>query len=207
MADITIIDYGMGNIKSVQHAFISRGFTVQVTGDRRLVEEAKSLVLPGVGAFGKAVVNLEEKGLAAVIKQKIAVGTPFLGICLGLQLLYEGSEEAPGVKGLAVFKGGAVRFRGSVKVPLIGWNRITFVKKSPLLRGVANESFFYFVHSYYIKTEQPDEIIAVAAHGGAFPAIVGRDNVFGIQFHPEKSSRDGLKIINNFGKLVKSQWK
>ncbi len=203
MADITIIDYGMGNLKSVAHAFSSCGYTSLVTQDKKKIKEAKGLILPGVGAFGRASQNLRQLELFDTIKEKINEGTPFLGICLGLQLLFAESEETEGAKGLSIFPGKVVKFRGDFKIPLIGWNRLKIVQSNPLLRGVAEGTFFYFVHSYYASLKDNNHVLGTSFYGVDFPAMVGKGNCYALQFHPEKSSFEGLKIINNFGKLVK----
>ena len=204
---ITVIDYGMGNIKSVRHAFVTQGYTVEVTGNPGRLEKAKGLVLPGVGAFGEAVYNLNRQGALGIIREKVLSGTPFLGICLGMQLIFEKSEEAPGVKGLSLLKGSVVRFRGNFKVPLIGWNRVFLKRKCRLFEGIGDGSFFYFVHSYFVKPAFLGDVAAYSNHGNPFPAAVVKKNFFGLQFHPEKSSGEGLKIIDNFGKLVREQWR
>ncbi len=202
MAAIVIVDYGMGNLKSVQNAFAQQGFEARVCSRPRDVEEAGGLVLPGVGAFGRAMANLEERGLTSPLRERVLAGTPFLGICLGLQLLFEASEEAPGTRGLSLLPGKVVRFRGNFKIPLIGWNRLSVCRDNPLFRGLGAEAYFYFVHSYYAKPREREDILALSSYGREFPAVVGRQNFYGLQFHPEKSSREGLKIIGNFGRLV-----
>ena len=203
MSDIVIIDYGMGNLRSVQHAFSNQGYATQITDDREKIRNAAGLVLPGVGAFGRAMDNLNRLGLADILRERLREGIPFLGICLGLQLLFEASEEAPGVKGLSVFEGGVERFVGDFKIPSIGWNNLAVKRANPLLVGVDDKTFFYFVHSYFVRPKQKDSVLAVSSYGVEFPAMVGSDRCFGLQFHPEKSSLEGLKIIGNFGKMVR----
>ncbi len=207
MTEITILDYGMGNLKSVEHAFACQGYKTCVTSEKRLIEKAHGLVLPGVGAFGRAMANLHELDLVHSLRQKISIGTPFLGICLGLQLLFENSEEAGTTEGLSLFKGKVVRFQGNIKIPLIGWNQLQLKKEIPLLEGIGNNTFFYFVHSYYAQAKDYADIVATSYYGSEFPAVVRRGSCYGVQFHPEKSSREGLKIINNFGKLVREKCK
>lgn len=202
MAGIVIIDYGMGNLKSVSHAFARQGFAARVSSLPKDVEAASGLILPGVGAFGRAMENLDKRGLVPILRQRVLAGTPFLGICLGLQLLFEGSQEAPGVPGLSLLPGRVVRFQGDFKIPLIGWNRLVLLRDNPLFRGMRPEAYFYFVHSYYAEAQNPEDVLAFSHYGRDFPAMVGRETFFGLQFHPEKSSREGLKIIGNFGKLV-----
>jgi glutamine amidotransferase len=199
---IAIIDYGMGNLRSVQRAFEHVGAGVTVTAHRGTIESASAVVLPGVGAFGKAMSNLERAGLTDVIRQVIAQGRPFLGICLGLQLLFEESEEMGQHKGLGVFGGKVKRFEVDLKVPQIGWNQIHIQRTSPLLEGVADGSYAYFVHSYYVAPAAPEIVLATTDYEIDYASIVGQDNVFGIQFHPEKSQAVGLRILRNFMELV-----
>ena len=199
---IVIVDYGMGNLKSVGHAFARQGFAARVSSRPRDVETAQGLVLPGVGAFGRAMENLQARGLARLLQRKVREGTPFLGICLGLQLLFEASEEAPGVPGLGLLPGRVVRFQGNFKIPLIGWNQLRLCRENPLFRDMEPQAYFYFVHSYYAVPAVEEDVLALSHYGREFPALVGRGNFFGLQFHPEKSSREGLKIIENFGRLV-----
>lgn len=207
MAEITIVDYGTGNLKSVEHAFTSQGYKTCVTSEKRLIEKAHGLVLPGVGAFGRAMANLHELDLVHSLRQKIALGTPFLGICLGLQLLFENSEEAGKTEGLSLFKGKVVRFQGNLKIPLIGWNQLQLKKEIPLFKGIEDNTFFYFVHSYYAQAKDYADIVATSYYGSEFPAVVRRGNCYGVQFHPEKSSQEGLQVIDNFGKLVREKCK
>ena len=199
---IAIIDYGVGNLRSVQRAFEYVGAEAVVTAHRATIESASAVVLPGVGAFGKAMSNLERAGLTDVIRQVIARGTPFLGICLGLQLLFEQSDEMGQHRGLSVFAGQVKRFEVGLKVPQIGWNQIRIQRASPLLEGVADGSYAYFVHSYYIAPANPKIVLASTDYEIDYASIVGQDNVFGIQFHPEKSQAVGLRILRNFTALV-----
>jgi glutamine amidotransferase len=204
---IAIIDYGVGNLRSVQRAFEHVEAEAVVTAQRETIESASAVVLPGVGAFGKAMSNLDRAGLTDVIRQVIAQGRPFLGICLGLQLLFEESEEMGQHKGLGVFGGRVRRFevggrRHGYKVPQIGWNQIHIQRASPLLEGVADGSYAYFVHSYYVAPADPEIVLATTDYEIDYASIVGRDNVFGIQFHPEKSQAVGLKILRNFTESV-----
>lgn len=202
---IAIVDYGMGNLRSVSKAFDSQGYSVTVTRDPAQISSANGLVLPGVGAFGNCVRNLTEYGLTEPIKDYIDSGRPFLGICLGLQVLFEESEEAPGVKGLGLIKGKVVRFpdfkKEGLKVPHMGWNQITIKKDVPILSGVPQNSWFYFVHSYYPSPEDESVIAVKVDYGLEFTAAVAKDNIFASQFHPEKSSDLGLRILRNFAAL------
>lgn len=202
---IAIIDYGMGNLRSVQRAFEYVGAEAIVTTDRATIESASAVVLPGVGAFGKAMSNLEQAGLTDVIRQVIAEERPFLGICLGLQLLFEESDEMGQHRGLGVFGGQVKRFEVGLKVPQIGWNQIHAQRASPLLESVADGSYAYFVHSYYVAPADPEIVLATTDYEIDYASIVGQGNVFGIQFHPEKSQAVGLRILRNFTALVESK--
>lgn len=197
---ITIVDYGMGNLRSVSRAFENQGYEVEVTSDREKISVAGGLVLPGVGHFGACVKNLQQLGLTDLIDSHIKSGKPFLGICLGLQVLFEQSEESPGYPGLGVFKGRVVRFPRSrdLKVPHMGWNQIHFENGSPILKGIPDGSWFYFVHSYYVEPAEEGIRNITTDYGVTFTAAVERDNVFACQFHPEKSSELGLRILKNF---------
>jgi len=203
---IAIVDYGMGNLRSVDKAFLSQGIGASVTRDPDEISRADGLVLPGVGAFGDCMKNLAEYGLVGPIKKHINSGKPFLGICLGLQLLFEGSEESPDVPGLGVLEGSVVRFTPSederLKVPHMGWNRISIKKEGPMLAGIPDGSWFYFVHSYYPAPKDAGVIAVTSSYGVEFTAAVARDNLFACQFHPEKSSADGLRILRNFAALA-----
>jgi glutamine amidotransferase len=199
---IAIVDYGVGNLRSVQRAFEYVGTEVTVTAHRGTIESALAVVLPGVGAFGEAMSNLERAGLTDVIRQVIVQGRLFLGICLGLQLLFEESEEMGQHRGLGVFGGQVKRFEVGLKVPQIGWNQIHIQRASPLLEGVADGSYAYFVHSYYVAPADPEIVLATTDYEIDYASIVGQGNVFGIQFHPEKSQAVGLRILRNFTALV-----
>lgn len=201
---IAIIDYDAGNIKSVEKALLLLGEETVVTRDRDALLEAEKVILPGVGAFGDAMERLQEYGLVNVIKEIVQRGTPFLGICLGLQLLFESSQESPGVEGLGLLKGKILRIPEGVnedgaplKIPHIGWNSLTFPKRGRLFHGLPEESYVYFVHSYYLKAQE-DIVTARAAYGVSMDASVEKGNLFACQFHPEKSSETGLHILKNF---------
>jgi len=202
MRNIAIIDYGMGNLHSAAKAFEQIGAKVTVTRDPELVRRADQVVLPGVGAFGDCMKNLNERELAPVIHEVIAAGKPFLGICVGLQLLFEGSEEDPGVSGLGVFKGRVRKIVApGLKIPHMGWNNLAFRSDSPLFSGLTANSFVYFVHSFHAVPEDSMIITATADYGGAVTASVGQGLVQAVQFHPEKSSSVGLKILANFKEM------
>jgi len=201
---IAIIDYGMGNLRSVQKGFEKAGWTARITADPAEASRAAGLVLPGVGAFADAMAELKRSGFDQVIREAAAAGKPILGICLGMQLLFASSEENGIFPGLDLLPGRIARFRlpEGWKVPHMGWNQIQPQTDSPLLQGVAGGSYFYFVHSYYLLPEDLSVVLAVSDYGVRFPAVAGRGKVFGIQFHPEKSSDQGLMILKNFGELV-----
>jgi len=199
---IAIIDYGMGNLRSVQKGFERVGYEALVTDEPGKLAEATALVLPGVGAFSAAMERLREAGLVEAIKQEIDSGKPYLGICLGLQLLFTESEEGGYHSGLGVIEGKVVRFPTGLKVPHIGWNQIEIKKKAPVLEGIEDGDFFYFVHSYYASPVDQSNIAATTDYGVDFTSIIWKDNIFALQCHPEKSQKLGLKILSNFGKLV-----
>jgi imidazole glycerol-phosphate synthase subunit HisH len=193
----------MGNLRSVQKAFERVGATAIITTDPEVIETASAAVLPGVGAFGDAMANLHATGLTSAIHRIIDKGRPFLGICLGQQLLFESSEEMGQYAGLGVFKGRVVRFPNTeFKVPHVGWNEIHIQKASPILNGVADGSFAYFVHSFLTIPDDPTTILAKTDYGFDFASVIGHGHVFGIQFHPEKSQVIGLRILQNFAALA-----
>lgn len=203
---ISIVDYGMGNLRSVSKAFETQGFAVSITSSPDDINKANGLVLPGVGAFGECMANLKRLGLVEPIKDYINSGRPFLGICLGFQILFEESEESPGVKGLGLFKGRVVRFpdfgEKRIKVPQMGWNTINFDSSSHVLNNIPEGTWFYFVHSYYVDPENNGLSIITSNYGIEFTAAVEKENIFACQFHPEKSGRYGLDLVKNFAKLT-----
>ena len=201
---IAIVDYGMGNLRSVHKGFERVGFPAVVTQDPRLIRKASGLVVPGVGAFKKAMENLTELGLVEPVKEFIEAGRPFLGICLGLQLLFSESEEFGVHKGLDVLPGRVVRFpsaNGSnrLKVPHMGWNGVTVQRAAPPLQGIASGEHFYFVHSYCVEPRDRAVVATMTDYGAPFVSSVWKDNIFACQFHPEKSQAAGLTIVKNFG--------
>lgn len=201
---ISIIDYGSGNLKSIRNGFQKIDADVLITQDKKELEKADALVLPGVGAFGTAMENLRK--YEDTIHKHIQEEKPFLGICLGLQVLFSKSEENPGVKGLDVFPGQVVRFPETLrninlKIPHMGWNNLNIQRKSPLLDGIGSD-YMYFVHSYYVQPDDDEVVVATVDYGIDIPAVVAQDNVFATQFHPEKSGDLGLKILKNFLKRV-----
>jgi imidazole glycerol-phosphate synthase subunit HisH len=205
VALIGIIDYGMGNLRSVEKAFAFLGHDAFVSPDAGKLLSAPGLVLPGVGAFGDAMHELEQRQLVEPIKQWVRAGRPFLGICLGCQLLLDRSEESPGIDGLGIIPGEVVRFPDNVKIPHMGWNDVAFRQDHPILRGVNEGSFFYFVHSYYLRPRSDEEILMVTEYGSTFVSSVASGNLVAFQFHPEKSSQDGLRLLENFAAMCKSE--
>ena len=202
MMKIAIIDYGMGNLHSAAKALEKVGAQVKVTSDPELVRQADKVILPGVGAFGDCMKNLNERELAPVIHEVIAAGKPFLGICVGLQLLFEGSEEDPGVAGLGIFKGMVRKIAApGLKIPHMGWNNLEYRTSSSLFQGLPPAAYVYFVHSYHAVPTDESCITAVTDYGGQVTAAVGRGLVQAVQFHPEKSSAVGLKILANFKEM------
>jgi glutamine amidotransferase len=203
---VAIVDYGMGNLRSVQKALEKVGADAQVTNAPNDLEKADAVVLPGVGAFGEAVKRLKAQGLWQPLLKTLESNKPFLGICLGYQLLFDRSEEAPGIKGLGFFKGPVVRFKKKSikKVPHMGWNtlRTGKHKQSPFLKGVKPGDFFYFVHSYYPAPQERSVVSSTTDYGASFASAVSRDNLFACQFHPEKSGDQGQQILKNFIRQV-----
>ena len=202
---IAIIDYGAGNLRSVELAFRRIGVQARATGDGEAIRAASGAVLPGVGAFADAMGALEKRGLVPVIRDYAASGRPLLGICLGMQALLDGSEEGPGVPGLGLIPGRVARLpeRG-LKIPHIGWNSLRAAKKSLLLAGLPEEPYAYFVHSYACRAERPEDVLAVTEYGVPFHSAVRRGNVMGVQFHPEKSGRHGEQMLRNFAAMAES---
>ena len=203
---IAIIDYDAGNIRSVEKAFVSLGQEVTVTRDAGVLRSADKVVLPGVGNFGDCMQNLEKFGLVPVIREIASSGKPFLGICVGLQLLFDESEESPGVKGLGILKGRILRIPDGEnrKIPHMGWNSIHLVRQNGtgrLFRGIPEQSYVYFVHSYYLKAADESIVTATTEYSVTIHASVEKGNVFATQFHPEKSSDTGLAILRNFAGL------
>jgi glutamine amidotransferase len=197
---ITIIDCGISNLRSVQKAFEKVGVSTEISKDASVIEGAEKLVLPGVGAFGQGMENLEKNLLVEPILRHVKNGKPIIGICLGMQLLFSESEELGHHRGLSLLKGRLKRFPSTVKVPHVGWNQAHPRKSSPLLRGINGGSYFYFVHSYYLVPDE-DVTLTTTDYGIEFPSSIEKDNIFGIQFHPEKSQENGLTILKNFADL------
>ncbi|PIQ87276.1 MAG: imidazole glycerol phosphate synthase subunit HisH [Candidatus Omnitrophica bacterium CG11_big_fil_rev_8_21_14_0_20_45_26] len=197
---IVVIDYGMGNLRSVGKAIETLGGKVCISDKPTVIEHAQKLVLPGVGSFGHAMRELRSRGLVKPIQKAIAAKKPFLGICLGLQLLFESSEESPRTKGLGVIRGRVKRFRlkKNLKIPQMGWNQMKILKRTPYFSGVPDRSFFYFVHSFYAAPKEGAVTIGTTNYGISFASAVQKENVTAVQFHPEKSQKVGLTILKNF---------
>jgi glutamine amidotransferase len=205
---IAVVDYGMGNLRSVQKGLERSGAEAIVTSDPAVILRARGVVLPGVGAFGACMDNLSSRGLVEPIREVVAERTPFLGICLGLQLLFEESEEFGPVRGLGVLHGRVRRFAGpevaGLKVPQIGWNQIQIRRPAPELEGIDDGAFVYFVHSYFVEPTDPSLVATTTVYGTEFASAVVAGNVFACQFHPEKSQAVGLRLLANFARRVAS---
>lgn len=201
---ITIVDYQMGNLRSVQKAIEHVGFAAEVTGDPSKIAAAEKLILPGVGAFGDAISELRQRSLIEPIKESVAAGKPFLGICLGLQMLFDVGLEGGEHQGLEIVGGRVERFSPTpgLKIPHMGWNQVTARREGcPLLKDVPEDAHFYFVHSYYVVPKNADDVWLTCDYGTQFCASVWQDNLFATQFHPEKSQRDGLQMLKNFAEI------
>jgi glutamine amidotransferase len=199
---IALIDYGMGNLGSVAKALAKSGCEPQIASDSKVIAQADGVVLPGVGAFDDCMKNLIDRGLDIAVKDAIAAGKPFLGICLGLQMLFDSSEEGGKLPGLGVIPGKVVRFKHDLKIPQIGWNQISIKADAPHLAGVPDGSWVYFVHSYYVVPDDPSVAATITDYGYEFVSAIWQDNVFASQFHPEKSQAIGLKMLEDFVALV-----
>lgn len=200
---IAVIDYDAGNLRSVEKALIKVGADPVITRDPDVIRKADKVILPGVGAFGEAMEKLNRFGLVDAIHEAVDSGKPFLGICLGLQLMFEYSEETPGCKGLSIFEGGILKIpaKDGLKVPHIGWNSLNITENAKLFRGLSKEPYVYFVHSYYLKAKDPQIVAATTEYGVEIHASVEKGNVFACQFHPEKSGDVGMTILKNFVEL------
>jgi glutamine amidotransferase len=203
---LVIVDYGIGNLRSVQKALERVGATALVTSDPAALDAADGVVLPGVGAFGDGMAHLRRRGLVEPVLRQVDSSKPLLGICLGMQLLFDESEEMGRHQGLGLLPGRVLRFpEGDLKVPHIGWNQLQQASRRPgmaLLEGIAEGAHAYFVHSYYVAPEEPGDILATTNYGLDFASVVGRGRIFGAQFHPEKSQDVGLRLLENFARLV-----
>ncbi len=200
--NLVIVDYGSGNLRSVQRSFERAGFSSTITHDPTVVSEATHLVVPGVGAFSDCMGNLEKLGLLAPIREHIQEDKPYLGICLGLQILFTEGTEFGSKPGLGIFPGQVVRFpKNELKVPHMGWNQIQIKKELPILKDIPNEAYFYFVHSYYGAPKDPVVIATTTDYGLQFPSSVSEGRLFACQFHPEKSQDLGRQLLENFARL------
>ena len=196
-AEIVIVDYGMGNLHSVNKAIAAVGGTPVISSDAQVIAQADKLILPGVGAFGDCMANLQRGGLVPVLQEYLHSGRPFLGICLGMQVLFEGSDEAPGIKGLGYFQGQVRKLNTALKIPHMGWNRLSLRGDSPLLKEAGGE-YVYFVHSFHVEPQEQEIITAVCDYGMEVTAAVGKGSVQAFQFHPEKSSCAGMGLLRAF---------
>jgi glutamine amidotransferase len=198
---IAIVDYGMGNLKSVQKALTFLNISSFISNDTDHIKNSTAIIIPGVGAFPDAMENMKRSGLDILIKAEAKAGKPLLGICLGMQLLFEESNEIQTTSGFGFLKGKITEIKRNVKVPHMGWNTLKFKEPNLLLKGVAENSYAYFVHSYFAELGEEKILNAYTEYGAKIPAIVSKDNIFGIQFHPEKSGKIGMKILENFARL------
>ena len=198
---IAIVDYGLGNLTSVKNAFDKLKINTQISADPRIIRNTRGLILPGVGAAGEGMKNLRAKGLDKLVREQANTDKPILGICLGMQLLLNASEEGD-VACLGIIDGKVNKFNTTLKVPQIGWNQVKITKSSPLFNGIADNSYFYFVNSYYCKPFDAQNIIGATEYGEKFCSVLQQDNIFGVQFHPEKSSDAGLQLLKNFWEVT-----
>lgn len=203
---IAIVDYGMGNLRSVEKGFLKVGVDAKVTDNPEVIEKAGGVVLPGVGAFRDCMRELTNLKLIDAVVDAIKKNKPYLGICLGLQVLFSESEEFGRCRGLDIFRGRVVRFpENELKVPHMGWNKIKIQKNNPILNGIQDKTYFYFVHSFYVVPEDNSIISTATDYGLEFASMIWKDNIFAVQFHPEKSQAVGLSFLENFGKIVATQ--
>ena len=201
MAGIVIIDYGSGNLRSVEKAFAAVGRAAQVSDNPQVWRDAEKLVLPGVGAFAACMKALRALGGDAIIKERAATGVPLLGVCVGMQMLFEESEEFGATAGLGLLRGRVQRFDDTWRVPHVGWNTVTPRFSHPLLKDLARGTYFYFVHSYFCHASDDTDILGETEYGVRYASVVGRGNICGVQFHPEKSQAAGLRLLKNFAEL------
>ena len=198
---IAIIDYGVGNLRSVEKAFAATGCEAIVSGDEKILRDAERLVLPGVGAFGACMKALTDRRFDRLVRERVREGRPLLGVCVGMQLLFEESDEFGSTRGLGLLRGRVRRFSAELVVPHIGWNRINQVRENPLFAEIADQSFFYFVHSFYCEPIDEQVIAGETEYGVRYASVVAKANVCGVQFHPEKSQETGLRLLKNFARL------
>ncbi|MBV4429851.1 imidazole glycerol phosphate synthase subunit HisH [Clostridium tyrobutyricum] len=200
---ISIVDYGMGNLRSVQKALEFIGAEAEITGDKNKILNSRGIILPGVGAFPDAMDNIKKLGIDTVLNEAVNEGTPLMGICLGMQLLFDESEEVRNTKGLGLLKGKIKKFNVDLKIPHMGWNNLIIDSDCEILKDVKEGSYVYFVHSYYAKVQEEEVLKAHSFYGINTPAVVSKGNVFGLQFHPEKSGEPGMQMLKNFWELIK----
>jgi len=200
MTKIAIIDYGVGNLRSVEKAFAAMGCEATVSCDERVLRTAERLVLPGVGAFAACMKALGERGFDRLVCEQVAGGTPLLGVCVGMQMLFEESEEFGRSPGLGLLRGRVRRFSDELVVPHVGWNQIRQKLAHPLFQGIADQSFFYFVHSYYCEPADSHVVLGETDYGVSYASVAAQDNICGVQFHPEKSQAAGLHLLANFAR-------
>lgn len=198
MQRVAILDYGVGNLRSVEKAFAAMGSQAIVSADERVLRDAEALVLPGVGAFAACMKALSDRGFDQLIHERVAEGTPLLGVCVGMQMLFDESEEFGKASGLGLLRGRVRRFGNDLVVPHVGWNQVRQQYPHPLLRGVEDQAFFYFVHSFYCEPDDPSVAIGKTDYGVSYASVVAQGNICGVQFHPEKSQAAGLRILSNF---------
>lgn len=204
MVQVAIIDYGVGNLRSVEKAFAATGCNAQVTADERVLRSAERLVLPGVGAFAACMKAVTERGFAELVRERVAQGTPLLGVCVGMQMLFEESDEFGRTAGLGLLPGQVRRFSKTLVVPQVGWNQIQQRTTHSLLSGIADQSFFYFVHSYFCEPQDESCVIGETDYGVKYASVVAKENICGVQFHPEKSQAVGLRLLKNFAAMSES---
>lgn len=195
---VAIIDYGVGNLRSVEKAFRATGCEAVVSGDWEVLRRAGRLVLPGVGAFGACMKALCERGFDELVRERVAEGVPLLGVCVGMQMLFEESDEFGRSRGLGFLRGRVRRFREELLVPQVGWNQVHWRGSHPLVRGIEDGTFFYFVHSYFCEAPDKNVVLGGTEYGRTYASVVARENICGVQFHPEKSQAPGLRLLRNF---------
>ena len=200
MSRVGIIDYGVGNLRSVEKAFAAVGCEAVVSADEKILQRVERLVLPGVGAFGACMKALTERGFDRLVTERVAEGTPLLGVCVGMQMLFEESEEFGMTRGLGLLPGRVSRFSDELVVPQVGWNQIRQRLAHPLFEGIADETFFFFVHSYYCEPADSRVVLGETDYGVAYASVVAHENISGVQFHPEKSQAAGLRLLANFAR-------
>jgi glutamine amidotransferase len=201
MNEIAIIDYGVGNLRSIEKAFAATGVHAVVSGDEKVLLEARALVLPGVGAFRACMTELNSRGFDRLVVERATNGTPILGVCVGMQILFDQSDEFGRTPGLGLLRGSVQRFGEELVVPHVGWNQIDQRRDHPLLSGIEDHAFFYFVHSYFCRAEDSSVVIGETQYGTTYASVVAHKNIAGVQFHPEKSQRAGLQLLANFARM------